>query len=300
MLARFIRYSLALELAAYAALGVWLHAGALPAVALVAAAALAGRFLLVCVTCFLGWVYRAPRPPAHRIGLLAGLRYVLGEYRALLQNNLWYLPWESAALRTDPLPAPGSGVPVILVHGYLANRGYFTPTVRWLEGQGIGPVFVPSFPVLLTSIDDFAKLLHEEIERIARGSGEPRVRLVCHSMGGLAVRRYIQQHGTARIARLVTMGSPHHGTALATMGVGLNAREMGRGSSFLRALEASETSAPPDVEALSIWSPHDNLVAPQDTAILPWARNRAVPGIGHVEMCSHPQALQALRAELQP
>ena len=302
MIARFVRYVLAFELAAYAALAAWLHAARgvspLALAGLAVAVALGARFLLVCTTCLLGWIFRSPRPPGHRIGIAAGLRYVMREYRALLANNLWYLPWESIALRPDPAPPADSGVPVILVHGYLANRGYFTPMVRWLEGQAIGPVFVPSFPVLLTSIERFAEVLHEEIERIAKASGAARVRLVCHSMGGLAARRYLQVHGPGRVARLVTLGSPHHGTVIASMGVGLNARQMHRGSEFLRALEASEASTPPRVEALSIWSPHDNLVAPQDTAVLPWARSHAVPGVGHVNICGYPAALEVLRAEL--
>jgi hypothetical protein len=302
MLARFIRYSLLLELAAYAALGAWLHAAlgwSIPA--LVAAAivvALGARFALVCVTGFLGWLNCAECAPEHRIGLVGVPRYLLGEYRAVLADNFWYLPWESLALRTDPVPAPGGGVPVILVHGYLSNRGYFKPLVQFLEGQGIGPVIAPNFPVLFTSIEHFAQVLHEEIERVATASSQPRVYLVCHSMGGLAARRYLHDHGAGRVAKLVTIASPHCGTALAAIGLGTNARQMYRKSEFLCALEAAEAAAPPGVDMVSIWSPHDNLVAPQDTSLLPWARSYAVPGVGHVEIIGSPRAFAAVAAEL--
>jgi len=302
MLSRFVRLTLAGELAVYAALGAWAHArlGWSPWAALGGAlAALLGlRLALVCGTSLVGWKIGSPRAPAHRIALADVPRYVLGEYRALLADNLWQLPWESIAVRPDPAPAPMTQPPVILVHGYLSNRGYFAPLVRALESAGIGPLFTPDFPVLFESIERFAAALHDEIERIAQGCAQPRVILVCHSMGGLAARLYLQEHGPGRIARLITISSPHHGTALASAGLGFNARQMHRGSDFLRALERAEAGSPPTVPTLSIWSPHDNLVAPQDTACLPWARNVALPGLGHVAILGSPRTFEVLREEL--
>jgi pimeloyl-ACP methyl ester carboxylesterase len=37
-------------------------------------------------------------------------------------------------------------------------------------------------------------------------------------MGGLVARAYLARHGAGRVAKLVTMGSPHHGTSLARLG----------------------------------------------------------------------------------
>ncbi len=302
MLARLIRFSLALELATLVALGVWLHASYdWPAAALVLGALglmLATRLGLVCLTALLGWVYRSARPPELRMRLSEIPRYLAQEYRALLADNFWYLPWESIALRPDPAPLPTGRVPIVLVHGYLSNRGYFRPLVRWLEAEDAGPVFAPNFPVLFTSIGHFADELHEAIERIASGCGQ-RVILVCHSMGGLAARRYLQVHGEGRIAKLITIASPHHGTALAGAGLGLNARQMGRGSDFLVALETAEAERAPSVAAVSIYSPHDNLVAPQDTSRLAWARNVSVPGLGHVSIIASPRMFPALRDALR-
>jgi triacylglycerol esterase/lipase EstA (alpha/beta hydrolase family) len=302
MPARLVRFTLALELAAYVALGAWLSSVAgrtLPAVvALAIALALGARFLLVCFSSFVGWVYCSPCAPEHRIGLAGVPRLVLGEYRALLCGNLWYLPWDSVAMRPEPVPTPVAQPPVILVHGYMSNRGFFGPLQRWLDAQGVAPVFAPNFHVLFDSIEQFAAELHDEIERIAQGSGQPRVILVCHSMGGLAARRYLQDHGAGRIARLVTIASPHHGTAVAKMGLGLNARQMTPGSDFLRELERAEAASPPAVETLSIWSPHDNLVSPQDTSRLPWAREHVIPGVAHVGLLSSPRTFAALRPEL--
>ena len=303
MLARLVRLSLVLELAACVALGAWLHVAhgwTIPGVAALAVALSLGvRFALVCFTSLLGWLNRSPRSPEHRIGLAGVPRYLLGEYRALVADNLFYLPWESVALRPDPPAAPTDRVPVVLVHGYLSNRGYFRPLVRWLEARGVGPIFAPNFPVVFTSIEHFAQELHTAIERIASGCGQPRVILVCHSMGGLAARRYLQERGEGRIAKLVTIASPHRGTALAAVGMGLNARQMGRGSEFLRGLEEAEARVKPGIATVSIYTPHDNLVSPQDASRLPWARNVAIPGLGHIEIIESERTFTVLLEELR-
>lgn len=301
MLARLVQLSLAFELFFYASLVAWLHVtlgwplAALVPVAIVAA--LGTRLALVSVTATLGWINRSPRAPEHRIGIAGVPRYLLGEYRALLADNLFYLPWKFA-LRPDPAPAPARRDPVILVHGYFSNRGYFRYLARWIEAEGLGPVFAPNFPVVFNTIEDFAAKLHREIERISTGCGRDRVVLVCHSMGGLAAREYLRVHGSSRVARLVTIASPHHGTALAAVGIGANARQMCRGCDFLKALEDSEAGRAP-VDTLSIYSPHDNLVAPQDTSRLPWARNVALPGLGHVRIIDDPATFAVLREALR-
>ena len=302
MLAHLVRLSLALELAAYAALGAWLHvthdwpAAALVPLAIVAA--LAARFGLVCFSSTLAWFNRSPRPPEYRIGLAGVPRYLLAEYRALLADNLFYLPWKWA-LRPDPPALPATGVPIILVHGYFSNRGYFRYLARWLDAQGVGPVFAPNFPVVLSSIEAFAANLHREIERVAAGCAVERVILICHSMGGLAAREYLRSHGAARVARLITIASPHHGTALAAIGLGANARQMCRGCEFLKELEAFEAPGTARVDTVSVYSLHDNLVAPQETSRLPWARrNVTLSGMGHLKIIDDPATFAVLREEL--
>lgn len=302
MFASLVRLSLLLEFAAYSAIGTWLHLERSWSIASVAVAAvafaLAIRLALVCCTMFLGWLNRSPRAPQHRIGFAHTVRLVLGEYRALLADNLLYLPWESLALRPDPPPAPSRRVPLVLVHGYFSNRGYYRPLVRWLEAQGIGPIYVPNFRAAFATIEQFAAGLHAEIERIAAATGQGKVVLVCHSMGGLAARAYLMDHGDARLDRLITIASPHHGTALAYLGLGANARQMRRGSEFLRGLEAAEARMQRRFPATSIYSPHDNLVAPQDTSRLPWAETVAIPGLGHIDILASERMYRPLLEKL--
>jgi hypothetical protein len=45
--------------------------------------------------------------------------------------------------------------------------------------------------------------------------------------------------------------------------------------------------------------PHDNLVAPQDSSILPRARNVAIPGRGHVDVLESKRLVELLFEELR-
>jgi pimeloyl-ACP methyl ester carboxylesterase len=302
MLARIVRVSLLLELAAYAALGAWLHAAfgwsGPHLVAAAAAFALGIRLALVCLTMTIGWVARSPRRPGDGIGPMGTARLVLGEWRALLLDNFFYLPFERQALRRDPDPALRGGIPVVLAHGYFSNRGYFRALVRGLEARGVAPIFVPNFRTVFTPIENYVEEMHRQIERIAAASGHARVILVCHSMGGLAAREYLRRHGPGRIAKLVTIASPHHGTVLAHLGVGANGTQMRRGSRFLSTLEQGEGERTAALAATSIFSTHDNLVAPQETSRLPWAKNIALPGLGHIDILGSERLRAVLLEEL--
>ena len=60
--------------------------------------------------------------------------------------------------------------------------------------------------------------------------------VVAHSMGGLAVRRYLADAGGQRVRRTVFLGTPHAGTWAALLAWGGGRREMLPGSAFLRTL----------------------------------------------------------------
>ena len=71
---------------------------------------------------------------------------------------------------------------------------------------------------------------------------------------------------------------------LTRFGPGANARQMRRGSRFLLELCEAEGEHGPECAATSIYPAHDNLLAPQETSRLPWAKNIAIPGRGHLDI----------------
>lgn len=106
--------------------------------------------------------------------------------------------------------------------------------------------------------------------------------IVAHSMGGLVVRAYLTETASSRVAKLVTMGSPHHGTQLARLGLGLNARQMGEPSEWLETLADIEAANVSHPSTLSIYTLNDDLVYPPESSVLAWAENVPVSAIGHM------------------
>jgi triacylglycerol esterase/lipase EstA (alpha/beta hydrolase family) len=302
MVAGHIRFQLLLELLAYVAIANYLHwlyewnYAAIAAGAI--AAAVLSRLLMVIVTTAIGHAHRSPREAHHHIGPRGTLAMVLREWGAVLLNNFFRFPWPALALRADPVPERDGRIPIVMVHGYFSNRGYFGPLVRSLEERGVGPIFTPSFVSAFATIEQFVEQLAQRIEDIAARTGQPQVILVCHSMGGLAARAYLCAHGPARVKKLITIASPHNGTVHARFGTGANARQMMRASQFLAELCRNEGENGPGCGLTSIYTPHDNLVAPQDTSRLAWARNIAIPGRGHVDILASDRLAAIVAKEL--
>ena len=60
-----------------------------------------------------------------------------------------------------------------------------------------------------------------------------------------------------------------------------------------------EAERAPGIPATSIYMPHDNLVAPQDSSRLEWAKNVALPGFGHIEVLHSTRLADLLVQELR-
>jgi len=286
MLSHLVRAQLVAEFLLYAALGTWLHAARGWSVAALvvatAAAIFLSRFMIVATSGAIAHAYRSPREPAQRIGFAGGITLVLHETAELLLDNFWRLPWPGVSVRADPAAIQGGAVPVLLVHGYVSNRGLLGPLARALERAGATQVFTFDFRGVFAPIDAQVAQLDGRVQAILAATRQERIVLVCHSMGGLIARAWLARHGARCVARVVTIASPHNGTVLAALGLGANARQMRRGSELLRALAAAEGERGPMCPFTSIYTVHDTLVAPQDTSRLAWAKNVELAGWGHV------------------
>jgi triacylglycerol lipase len=220
------------------------------------------------------------------------LRTALREWLAYLALFVLIQPFERWWMGEDSVGRNASGrVPVLLIHGYLCNRGTWWWLRRRLRTAGFAVATVDLEPPF-ASIESLADRLHTRIEALRAEAGADRIVLVGHSMGGLAARAYLRAHGASRVAKLVTLASPHHGTWIARYGPGKNAREMEPDSAWLGALPAV------DVPAVSLWSPADNFVAPQDSGRLAGARETILPALTHLAMLFSPLVLDTLTREL--
>ena len=299
MAARQLRWILACELLGYLFWGGWLvsRSGWTPgAVAwLFAGFFFGGRLVFVLTTFALSRPSSDPLPTGERAGLLGALRMLAGEYVALCLLFTVVQPFERFWLGPDRLAhCAARPVPLLLIHGYQCNRGFWFWLRRKLEAAG-WTVATHSLEPVYADIDSYAEGVARRIDDVLAATGASQVILVGHSMGGLASRAYLRRHGMAKVARLVTLGSPHRGSLLARLGLGPNARQMRVGSDWLEALDAPLPPA-----SVSIYSRHDNYVYPQQAcSTLEGATTVAIGGVGHLGMALSPRALGSLTDALE-
>jgi len=236
----------------------------------------------------------ALRTPWPELGFLRFARMLLIEYAAFVFCFVFLLPGERFWLGPDRLRPSPDRPPLLLVHGYGCSRGVWWWLRRRLEAAGWVVATISLEPVY-TSIDNFVDPLARRIDEVCAATGSARVILIGHSMGGLVARAYLRRFGPRRVARLVTLGTPHRGSALARIGLGENGRQMEPGSDWLRAL----ATTPPGVDTIVLYSPHDNYVMPQALLELPGVPQRRIDGVGHLSMLFSLRVAAALQAALQ-
>ena len=151
----------------------------------------------------------------------------VAETWAALRAFLWRQPFRSHAFPDNWDHGQGKRG-LLLVHGFVCNRGVWNGWYPRLLRSGtpyIGLNLEPAFG----SIDNYAGQIGGAIDRLKRSTGLAPV-VVAHSMGGLAVRawlRHCDQQDLDKVHRVVTLGSPHRGTALVKANLSTNVRQMG-------------------------------------------------------------------------
>jgi len=237
--------------------------------------------------------FASATPPGFRLGFKDRLRLLAEEFRASMLVTSWQLPRASAATRIYP---DSRHPPVLLIHGYGCNSGYWAHLTPLLDAARISHASVDLEPVA-GDIDGYVPLVERAVHALQAATGAKQIAIVAHSMGGLVARAWMRAHGTAAVARVITLGSPHHGTALARFGLGRNAFQMRDNSAWLRALAAGEDAATRALVS-SLYTHHDNIVSPQESSRLEGARNLEFGGVGHVALGSNPRVLAAVMQEL--
>lgn len=265
---------------------VW-HWGSSPAVAIAGFVLITFFFSLVLAAEFLALRFigggdPAPRPTA---GELA--RAWMGETVDALRVFAWRQPFRWAEV-PDHFPTTAntpSARGIVFIHGFVCNRGFWTPWMKLLRARGRCFSAVNLEPVF-GSIDDYAPTIDAAVQRVALATGMAPV-LVCHSMGGLAARAWLRSMSAdTRVHHVVTIGSPHHGTWLARFSHLENGRQMRRQGDWLLQLR------PPSVAFTCWYSNCDNIVFPASTATLAGADNRLVRGVAHVGLGFHPEVME--------
>lgn len=188
----------------------------------------------------------------------------------------------------EPHPAQ-TRVPVLLVPGWFdTERDLAALRIRLLSaGWSVEAVDALTFDEPTGSNEEHAEEISRAVEALRSRNGADRVDIVAHSMGGLATRSYLRVAGSGTVRRVVFLGTPHRGTYSAYLAFGDGREEMIPGSPFLSSLNAQDP-VPPGVEALTVRTPIDALVLPNESATL--------PGTSDVQVCcpTHAGLLRSL------
>ncbi|RBY95591.1 lipase [Blastococcus sp. TF02-8] len=200
-----------------------------------------------------------------------------------------------AAPTAGPPAAERRPGPVLLVPGYggdpagmreLAARfradGRDATVVEW-PGPGTG------------DLRDVAEQLDVAAREALDRTDAESVDVVGYSAGGLVARIWVDGDGAELARRVVTLGSPHHGTDLAALAGGflpsrcpVGCQQMDPGSSLLAELNDGDET-PEGTDWVSIWTTQDQTVTPPESARLDGALNIPVQSVCPGAQLTHAQ-----------
>ena len=199
--------------------------------------------------------------------------------------------------------------PVLLVSGYGGNLDALAPLASAVGDSGRDVVVVPVVGDGTGDLDEQAAALGERVDALL-ADGAPSVDVVGYSAGGVVARAWVADHGGDEQARrVVTLGSPHHGTENAQLALDAAGTcpeacvQLAPDSDFLRALNAGDET-PPGPGWVSVWTDTDRVVVPADSARLAGATNVPVQDLcprtepSHGDLPDDPAAVALVLATL--
>lgn len=191
-----------------------------------------------------------------------------------------------------PLVADRPG-PVLLVPGYGGAVGGLNALASRLreDGRRVQVVHLPDNGQGDLRVQ--ARALADAATGALAASSARTVDVVGYSAGGVVARLWAREDGGAAVARrIVTLGSPQHGTQLAGLGALVPdacppaCEQLAPGSDLLAELNSGDET-PNGPSFVSIWTTRDRIVLPPDSARLAGALNLTVQSVCSASTVSH-------------
>lgn len=207
--------------------------------------------------------------PARRL-LLTCLALVVAV--AVVATLVVHLVGRSSTSASPAVPQDVPG-PVVLVPGYGGSTSALEVLATRLRAAGRTAVVVQLPGDGEADLTTYVPVLEAAV-RGALSGGAPSVDVVGYSAGGVIARLWAAGGGTDVTRRVVTLGSPHHGTGVAALGnrflpaaCPAACQQLVPGSPLLDGLnDGDETPSGP--AWLSLWTTADTIVTPPDSARL--------------------------------
>jgi len=194
---------------------------------------------------------------------------------------------------TGPVPDQSRPGPVLLVPGYGGKKAALDTLAKTIEvATGRTAIVINLLGDGTGDLVAEARLLDGDIAAQIR-AGAPSVDLIGYSAGGVVVKLLFSGFAAARdVRRVITIGSPFHGTAIATLAAifvspdcPAACKQLAPVNSMIKNLSA--TPLPRGLPWLSIWSTGDTTIRPADSSRLTGAVNVPAQAICPHESISH-------------
>jgi triacylglycerol lipase len=182
--------------------------------------------------------------------------------------------------------------PVLLVPGYGGSTAALQPLADRLAAEGRDTTVVDVPGDGTGDLGAAADVLGEAADAALERTGAGSVDVVGYSAGGVVARLWAADGGAAVARRIVTLGSPHHGTTLADLAGQLApdcpdaCRQLATGSPLLAGLNAGDET-PEGPVWVSIWTAQDQTVSPPESARLDGALELPVQSVCADAQVSH-------------
>jgi triacylglycerol esterase/lipase EstA (alpha/beta hydrolase family) len=181
---------------------------------------------------------------------------------------------------------------VLLVPGYGGSTSALEVLARRLRGAGRDAEVV-ALPAGGTGDLRVQAAVLDRAARAEIDAGAPSVDVVGYSAGGVVARLWAaDDDGRAVARRVVTLGSPHHGSEVAALAGSLlpdqcpaACRQLVPGSELLARLNTDET--PDGPTWVSVWTTRDQIVTPAESARLDGALNIPVQQVCADSLVGH-------------
>lgn len=204
----------------------------------------------------------------------------------------------------EPVAQDGAG-PVIVVAGYGGNTAVLQTVVDLLRDEGRDVEVFPPVGNNTGDLNEQAAELGTFVGRVRRNTSAASVDLIGYSAGGVVARLWVAEMGGDEVTRrVVTLGSPHHGTGVASLatetgGCPRACEQLRPDSDFLRQLNAGDET-PEGPQWITFRTENDQTVTPSTSADLEGALNLAVQqfcpqaATSHGQLPTSPMVLSAL------
>jgi pimeloyl-ACP methyl ester carboxylesterase len=196
--------------------------------------------------------------------------------------------------------------PVLLVHGYGANKSNWLFLRRYLRHAGFRRVHALNYNALGADVPALAEQCAARASELRERFGVDQVHVIGHSLGGLVARYAVQVTGLPGAAVCITIASPHSGVRLARFGSPLarlsplaSGLQLRPDSAIMRDLR--RTARPMPTRFVAYYSNLDLLVPARRAMILEpdlAATNILVKDQGHLSIVFSRQLAQSVVDQL--